>query len=119
MKPSELSQANLRVETVEHDNYIEGESQVWLENDGTSAEIAGRIMEPDFAQLFATSPKLLKSLIGMLELITSGRHYETQNPYTRPEVMEALETIKEATRFQGRWVDATDQFKEENDEISS
>lgn len=30
------------------------------------------------------------ALRAMLDLILSGRHYQTQNPYTRPEVKQAL-----------------------------
>ena len=34
--------------------------------------------------------ELLEALAGLIDLITSGRHYKTQNPYTRPEVKAAL-----------------------------
>lgn len=34
-----------------------------------------------------------QALEAMLDLITSGRHYETQNPYTRPEVEQAYRAL--------------------------
>ena len=29
----------------------------------------------------------------LLDLITSGRHYQTQNPYTRPEIEQAFKAL--------------------------
>ena len=37
--------------------------------------------------------ELQAALEAMLDLITSGRHYETQNPYTRPEVEAAYKAL--------------------------
>ena len=37
--------------------------------------------------------ELREALETMLELITSGRHYQTQNPYTRPEVEQAYRAL--------------------------
>ena len=37
--------------------------------------------------------ELRAALEDMLDLITSGRHYETQNPYTRPEVKQAYRAL--------------------------
>lgn len=36
---------------------------------------------------------LRDALEAMLSLITSGKHYETQNPYTRPEVEQAFKAL--------------------------
>ena len=33
------------------------------------------------------------ALEALLDLITSGRHYQTQNPYTRPEVEQAYKAL--------------------------
>lgn len=40
----------------------------------------------------------------LVEYITSGEHYETKNPYTRPPVVEALKTL--AKYYGGDWMDA-------------
>ena len=37
--------------------------------------------------------ELQDALEAMLRLITSGKHYETQNPYTRPEVEQAYKAL--------------------------
>lgn len=37
--------------------------------------------------------ELAEALRDMIELITSGRHYVTQNPYTRPEVDRAYKAL--------------------------
>ena len=37
--------------------------------------------------------ELKEALEALLELITSGKHYETQNPYTRPEVEQAYKAL--------------------------
>lgn len=50
--------------------------------------------------------KLLAALDNLVDLFRAGKNYETQNPYTRPEVKAALEAIKEATGFKGDWMDA-------------
>lgn len=34
-----------------------------------------------------------------------GTHYNTQNPYTRPYVRQALEAIAKAKGFEGDWKD--------------
>jgi len=48
------------------------------------------------ARLLAASPIMADALVAMVELITSGRHYESQNPYTRPEVKAALAALEAA-----------------------
>ena len=42
----------------------------------------------------AAEVELLRdALEAMLDLITSGRHYQTQNPYTRPEVEQTYQAL--------------------------
>lgn len=40
---------------------------------------------------------LLESLKALVKVFVEGRNYETQNPYTRPEVKAALKQIGKAT----------------------
>lgn len=48
---------------------------------------------------------LLKPLVNLLKVFTEGRNYETQNPYTRPEVKAALQRIKEVAELDCDWMD--------------
>jgi hypothetical protein len=41
---------------------------IWTGDDGTEAELAGRIMEPANAAVMAAAPDLLKALEGLLEV---------------------------------------------------
>ena len=50
---------------------------------------------------------LLTALKDLTEFCTSGRRYETQNPYTIPEIIAALKTIAFAQRGDvANWMDA-------------
>lgn len=55
---------------------------------------------------------LEKPLRDLLLVFLEGRNYNTQNPYTRPEIKEALQALKEATGFSGDWTDVCKPPKE-------
>lgn len=41
--------------------------------------------------------EVLDSLKALVKVFVEGRNYETQNPYTRPEIKAALKAIGKAT----------------------
>jgi len=48
------------------------------------------------ARLIASAPDLLAALEGLVQTFVDGSHYETQNPYTRPQIKTALAAIAKA-----------------------
>jgi hypothetical protein len=58
------------------------------------------------AVLIAAAPDLLSTLQNLVLIFQTGNHYDTRNPYTRPEVKTALEAIAKATGFTGDWTDS-------------
>lgn len=62
-------------------------------------------LEPD-AQLIAAAPELLEACRALALMFVDGSHYETTNPYCRPQVKAALQAIAKATGFKGDWMDA-------------
>lgn len=59
------------------------------------------------ALLMAAAPQLLNALVALLQVFREGRNYETQNPYTRLEVINALKAVKKATGQTCGWLDIT------------
>jgi len=49
--------------------------------------------------------KLDAALVKLLLVFMQGRNYDTQNPYTRPEVKEALKTLKDVRGLDCDWAD--------------
>jgi len=60
------------------------------------------------AELIAAAPELLAAVENLILIFQTGNHYDTRNPYTRPEVIEAMKTIAKATGFTGDWTSAND-----------
>jgi hypothetical protein len=61
------------------------------------------------AELIAAAPELLEAVQNLVLIFQTGNHYDTRNPYTRPEVIEAMKTIAKATGFTGDWTSANDE----------
>lgn len=62
-----------------------------------------KFLESQVAELDAAIVLLLNSFM-------TGQHYNTQNPYTRPEVKGALLALKETRGFAGDWMDVLKDF---------
>jgi len=60
------------------------------------------------AKLIAAAPDLLAAVENLVLIFQTGNHYDTRNPYTRPEVIGAMKTIAKATGFTGDWTSAND-----------
>jgi hypothetical protein len=52
---------------------------------------------------------VIKSLRALLRLFQNGDHYDSINPYLRPEVMQALTVLAAATDFKGPVTDCNDE----------
>jgi ribosomal protein S27E len=76
---------------------LEGNLYAHTDNNGKCPVCGGKLV--------AKNP-LHKPLYDLVRLFLDGRNYNTQNPYTRPEIKEALQALKEATGFSGDWRDA-------------
>lgn len=72
--------------------------------------------DKELEQLKASNDELLKNLIALIRVFTEGRNYNTQNPYTRPEIESALKAIKHTTGYEGDWMDAINPPPKEKNE---
>jgi hypothetical protein len=55
-----------------------------------------REREEEDGPLIAAAPELLKTCKEFLAIFENGTHYDTRNPYTRPEVKSAIAAIAKA-----------------------
>ena len=71
----------------------------------TDANHVDNVEYLEAVRLANSAPDLLAALRDLAEFCTSGRRYETQNPYTVAEIKAALDAISAATG-EPRWNEA-------------
>ena len=62
--------------------------------------------------------ELLEALKQITAMFRDGTHYETKNPYCRPQVQRALKAIAKAegkSTFGHDWADALDDYPQEGE----